>query len=452
MNESKRLAGFLAGLRYDDLRREVVEKTKVLILDYLGAALAASTKPWSMAAYRYARDLGGLGESTIINFGDRVKAEDAAFVNACFGHGFELDDTYLPGKTHPGTVVIPAALALGERGGIGGKSLLVAVVAGYEAVGRISRALAPSCSARGFHPISVSGPLGAAAAVGQVLGLDERLMLNAISIAASHASGLMEYTQSGGNVKRTHGGIAALGGIRAACLAEAGITGPSTILEGRSGFCRAYSDDPRPDKILSRLGEEFIVMETSIKCHSCCFQIQAPLDATSKIVKEHRVKPEDIDQIVMGSNRLALIQVGTILEPREIVEAQFSAPFSIAMCVVKRRNGFRDYTEENLKDPEIKTLARRVRLEVDEEVQSLYPEKRAVRMTVKLKDGTLYQEKLDGAKGTPVNPMSRSEADEKFLDLATVVVPRSRAEEIIRVVRGLEEVEQLSTLTRLLVA
>jgi len=452
MDETRRLASFLAELSYTDLSAEVVERTKDLILDQLGVELAVSTTPQSMVLYKYVKGFGGLGESTIVNYGDKVKAENAAFVNAAFGNGFELDDTYLLSGTHPGAITVPTALAVGEREVADGRTFILAVVAGYEAMGRISRAVAPSYWYRGFDPITVSGPFGAAAAVGKVLGFKTELMLNAISIAASHSSGIMEYAQTGGNVKKIHGGIAAFGGIRSAFLAQAGITGPPTILEGRSGFCRAFADDCRLSDITSNFGKDFVVMGISFKRHCVCYQIQAPIDATSEIVHRHGVKPDEIEEIVIGTNKLALPVVGTIYEPEEVAAAQFSAPFSVAMCVIKGKNGFRDYTEENLKDPDIKALARRIRLEVDAEIQAMFPQKRAVRVTVRLKNGATYQEKLDGAKGTPVNPMTKSEIEDKFRDLATVVLPRSRAEEVVKVVEDLDRVKSVTALCNLLSA
>ena len=285
MNESKRLASFLSELKYGDLAREIVEKAKNLILDQLGVELATSTTPQSVALYGYIKGFGGPGESTIVNYGDKVKTENAIFLNASFGHGFELDDTYLLSGTHPGAITIPSALAFGEREGLDGKNLIVSVVAGYEAMGRISRSIAPSYWYRGFDPITVSGPFGAAATVGKALDFNTELMLNAISIAASHSSGIMEYAQTGGSVKRMHAGMAASGGVRAALLAQAGITGPPTILEGRSGFCRAFSDSYRLDDITANLGSDFVVMGMSFKRHCVCYQIQAPIDATSQIVQ-----------------------------------------------------------------------------------------------------------------------------------------------------------------------
>ncbi|MBI2859843.1 MAG: MmgE/PrpD family protein [Chloroflexi bacterium] len=452
MDESRQLAAFFAGLDYGSLSAEVVERTKDLILDQLGVELAASTKPWSVAVLRYIRDQGSRGPSTIVNYGDKMTMENAAFANATFGHGFELDDTYPPGSTHPGSVVIPAALAVGERELIDGKKFLLAVVSGYEAMGRVARCVAPFLLRRGFHPTSTAGTFGAAAATAKVLGFDGGLMLNALSIAGSHSAGIEEYTQTGGSMKRTHAGIAAQGGMRSAFLARAGLTGPPTVLEGKKGFCQAFSSQYDLQKLVSGLGADFVVAGMGIKRHCCCYQVQAPLDATSKIVKEHGIKPGDIAEIVMGTNSNALETVGKIREPREVAGAQFSAAFSLAMCVVKGSNGFRDYTEENLQDADIKELARKVRLEVDDEINAAYPLKRAIRMTVKLKDGTTYQEKLEGARGTPANPMTRAELEEKFHGLATVVLADSRAKEIVKVVRSLDEVGNISTLSKLLVS
>ena len=452
MNESRKLASFLTSLAYTDLSNEVIEKTKDLVLDQLGIELAASTKPWSVVVYDYVRGLGGSGESTIVNYGNKVRAENAAFANATFGHGFEMDDTYLPSAAHLSCVVVPTALAIGERDHIDGKDFLLAVVTGCEAMGRIGRSVAPSYVGRGFHSTGVVGPFGAAAVVGKLLHFGEELMLNAISIAGSHSSGLHECTQTGDSVKRVHAGIAAFGGIRAALLAKAGIIGPATVLEGKKGFWHAFSDEYHPEKLTSDLGKEFIVTETSYKLHACGHLIHSAIDATSKIVKEHDIRPNDIEEMVVGTSKHAITVVGTILEPEDVTDCQFSTVFSLAMCVVKGSNGFRDYNEENLRDPDIRKLARRIRLEVDDEVDAMFPANRAVRMTVKLKNDTIYQEKLDWLRGTPENPATKSEVENKFRDLATIVLPNDRVEEIFKIVEDLDEVGNVSTLCNLLIS
>src|SRR3990172_3926508 len=195
MNESRDLARFVSELKYDNLPPEVIARVKDLILDQVGIMLACSTLPWSKVIYDYVRDWGdNKQESTIAHYGDRTKAENAVFVNSSFGHGFEIDDHYLPGQSHPGCIVVPSAIAMAEREHGTGKDLILAVAAGYEVMGRINKAIAPSCLIRGFHaPTSISGPFAAAAVAGKILDFEPELMLNALSIAGSHASGVIEY-------------------------------------------------------------------------------------------------------------------------------------------------------------------------------------------------------------------------------------------------------------------
>jgi 2-methylcitrate dehydratase PrpD len=156
------LAQFVCKLTYEDLPGAVIEKTKELILDQLGCQLAGSTLPWTQPAYDYVADYGGRGESTVVGFGFRTSAQDAAFVNASFGHGCMGDDTDSVCHAHLGSIIIPAALALGEREAISGKEFIKAVVVGYDVASRIGAA-APLAESRGFHPGPIFGPFGVAA-------------------------------------------------------------------------------------------------------------------------------------------------------------------------------------------------------------------------------------------------------------------------------------------------
>ncbi|MBI2858558.1 MAG: MmgE/PrpD family protein [Chloroflexi bacterium] len=448
MPSGRILADFLVALRNADVGEEVVESAKDHILDQIGVQLAASTKPWSVVMRRYVLSLGGAEESTIVGHGDKVKAECAALANATFGHGFELDDTYLPGNLHPGCIVVPSALAVGEKEKIDGARFLASVIAGYEAMGRIGRSAAPSLTGRGFHPTAVVGPFAAAAVTGTILAFDSRTMLNAISIAGSHSSGITEHTLTGGSVKRIHGGIAALGGIRSALLAQAGLDGPPTVLEGNKGFWHAFCDEHHPNKLISNLGTEFIVAGTSFKRYACCHDVHAAIDATTLLLNKYTIRPDDIDEMVMGGNRNSVLGVGTIRDPQDTTAAQFSAAFTLAMCVIKRANGFHDYSDENLADPEIRKLARRVRVELDKEVDAAYPALRSVKVTIRLKNGTKYQEKLDGPRGTPENPITRSEIEGKFRNLTAAILDRGSATAIIEAVHSLEHLRDISELAR----
>ena len=447
MDESRALAKFGAELAYEDLPEPVVVKIKDLILDQLGVMLGASTLPWSKVINAYVRSWGDTKQdSTVVNYGYRTKVENAVFANSSFGHGFEYDDVYLYGNSHPGCIVVPTALAMAERENLSGKQMVLAVAAGYEVMGRINSAMTPSCTSRGFHaPTSISGPFGAAIVTGKMLGFDPDLMLHALAIAGSHSAGVTEYDQGGGSVKRMHAGMGAHGGVRSALLAQLGLTGPSTILEGKHGVFHAFTDEYRIGEIADGLGKEFkVVMGTGFKAYCACSPIHAAIDALHQLKADYKFAPQDVAKIIMGTNRRSVTHVEA--PPKDILSAQFSAAFSLALTMLRGSNGFQDYTEKTLRDEEILAMAGKVALEVDKDVDRDYPNTRAARVTVELRSGASYRAKVDYCKGTPQNPMSRRDLEEKFKGLASVAIRSEQVEEALRLVNTLESVSDVSSL------
>ena len=242
-----------------------------------------------------------------------------------------------------------------------------------------------------------------------------------------------------------HAGMASHGGIRSALIAQKGLTGPSTILEGKHGIFVAFTDAYRPEEITDQLGREYkVVMGTGFKAYFACFPIQAAIDALLELKREHHIAAQDVSEIVMGTNRRSVTHVAA--EPTDILSAQFSAPFSLALTLVRGSNGFQDYTEQTLHDPEIRKLASKVRLEVDKEVDSQYPGRRGARVTVRLNGGGTHQVKVDHCKGTPENPMTAQEREDKFRGLASIGASADQTNEIIRLISTLEQQEDLSPL------
>ena len=452
MNETRDIAKLLAELDYEDIPQTVIRKTEELILDQFGVQIIASTKPWCRAVYEQVKELNSSGGSTILNYGDKVGTELAAFVNGTFGHGFELDDTYPRSHVHPGCVVVPAALALGEAERIDGRLLLLSVVAGYEAMGRIGRAVVPSLISRGHHPTGTLGPFGAAAAAGKILGFGPDQMMNALGIAASLGSGLMEFTLTGGSVKRIYGGIGAQGGIKAALLVRKGLTGPSAAIEGQSGFGKAYSDEFRPEGLTADFGQNWVVPDLVYKRYPTDYMLQSLLDALLELRQINNIKASDVSQIIAGSNRLAFRIIGGIKEPKDVTGAQFSATFCLGMALVRGSFEPKDLVEANLTDPEILAAARKVTLELDEEVQAAYPGKRGGSIKILLNDGTSCEKKVIDVKGSPSNPMTREEIENKFSRLAGTVLPADKVEKIIFSLRNVEHLNDVNELSRFLTA
>lgn len=431
MHETRTLAEYAVGLRFEDLPPAVIHKARTLVLDQVGLMMGLSILPWSRIICDYVRDWGDAPESTVAHHGMRIKAENAAFANASFGHGFEMDDLYFAGSSHPGCIVIPAALAIAERDGCSGREFLTAMVAGYEVMGRINAAITPSAALRGFHSAtSLTGPFGAAIATAKLRGLDAGRTLHALAIAGSHASGLTEYDQGGGSVKRMHAGMAAQGGMRAALLAERGLTGPATILEGKHGMLQAFTDRYRIEELTAGLGSDFRVVEgTAIKAYCACGGIHAAIDALQAIKRECNLPATDIASIRMGTNHRTIHHVSAA--PVDITGAQFSAAFSLALTWIRGGNGFGDYSAENLSDPAIHALAQRVTLEVDPEIDRDYPRTRAARVTLTTRTGETRQMRIDYCKGTAENPLDDADIRAKFGGVAGAVADPARLDDII---------------------
>lgn len=453
MNETKELAQFIAGLRYEDLPSKVVEKAKGLLIDLFGCQLAFSTLPWNKAVFQYTRNKSSAAqESTVVYYGLKTSAEDAAFANAVFGHGFEMDDTEMLTASHPGVAVIPSAMAMGEVQVITGKELIAAVVAGYDAMLRPGIA-ARAMMMRGFHSTGVGGTLGSAAAAGKILGFDADKMVNALGIAASESSGITEYAISGGSVKRMHAGFASANGVRAALLANLGITGPTAAIEGKKGFCHVFSDECSMEEITRDLGKEYRIMLTGNKPYCCCAGQHTVIDAGENLKKKYTFKPEEVEEIIIMQRPREAINLGNIVIPQDIISSQFSARFGLALRLIKGSNGYQDYNETNIKDPEILNLVRKMKYIPDEKCEKLKVDDGGPALvTVKLKNGTTHVEQVDYARGSIQNPMNLQALEDKFRGLTSAVLPSKRIEAIIQTVRRLEEVDNINRLASLLVS
>ena len=350
---TRTLAEFVIGTRARDLPPDLFDLAKLYVLDYLGVALYGATKPWSRVVARRARRLagGGGGPATVLGAGWRAAPELAVLVNGAAGHAFELDDVHDESGCHPGTVVIPSALAVAEDRGASGADVLAAVVLGYEVMCRVGLAVGnPGHIVRGFHPTGTQGPFGGAAAAGRLLGLDAGRMVDALALAASFAGGLMEFSLSGGMVKRLHAGRAAEGGVLAAYLAGDGLTGPATALEGRYGFCAAFTDTPDLGSLTDRLGERWAIREITVKPYACCSELHSMIDAVRAIKDAHAFDPGDVDRVVIEVASKVVEQNG-LDGTTSIMAAQYSAPYNAALALARDARDPRIYADETLSDP-----------------------------------------------------------------------------------------------------
>jgi 2-methylcitrate dehydratase PrpD len=334
---------------------------------------------------------------------------------------------------------------------ISGRQLITSIIVGYDVMLRIGSATRLMME-RGFHTTGVIGPFGSVAAACKAHGADLDTAVNALGIAASECGGISEYARSGGSVKRLHAGFAAQAGVKAAFLAGLGLTGPATAIEGERGFCQAYADKYFIEDITEGLGSEFKILDVAIKPYCCCFAQHAVIDATSLIMAKNRVNPDDIAEVFVRQKHREALAISAIVEPTDIVSAQFSGRFGLALRMIKGGNQFTDYSEANLKNPQILALVKKVKWIIDDELEKMPPESNVAKVTIKMKNGEVYEERVDYSKGTVQNPMTKAEIRDKFRGLASTVLPEARVNKIIKAVETLEDLDDVGKLSSLLVA
>jgi 2-methylcitrate dehydratase PrpD len=361
--ETVRLAEYAATLRYEDLPAPVVQQAKDCIIDTVAAAICGSNLPWSRIIIDYAERTGPGGKSHILGRGSAVQAPAAALANGALAHAFELDSLTRPGAgAHPGATVLPPALAVAQERGADGRALITAFVAGNEVMIRIGRATGHTNEARGFHAPGTTGPFGAAVAAGHLLGLNAGAMTNALGIAGSLCGGLLEFARGdGGMVKRLHLGHASEAGVLAASLAAGGFTGPRTVLEGQFGFLRVFCTAWDEAELTRGLGEEFRVSSTVLKRYPCHATAHAAVRAVRELQAEYDIAAAAVEAITITGNE-RMVERHNIPEPADLMLAQYSIPFSVALALCREARDPESWDEAALADQQIRSLARRVRL------------------------------------------------------------------------------------------
>ena len=433
----------------NELGDEVADRTKYLLLDYLGVAIAGSLSESSGPVHRMLYRSPCLGPCTVIGTATKTSPELAALANGTAAHSLELDDTHQAGSIHLGVVIFSTAIALSQaHPEIAAGEFMAAVVAGYDVAARVAMAAQPKVQYElGFHPTSTCGVFGAAITASKLLRLDQKQMLSAVGIAGSMAAGSLEFLAEGAWTKRLHPGLAAQNGILAAKLAAEGFRGPRTILEGRDGFFHAYSRKPIPDLAAQDLWRGFQILRTSVKPHACCRYMQAPVDGLIELAKEHDIHPEQIERV-----EVAVLEAGwpLVCEPQErkydpsnVVDAQFSMPFGAAIALTERTAGLDQFAEKNLNSAQLKTLMRKVVLTKDARLEEKFPEEWPARVQVELSNGKKFEKFVRYPKGDPQNPLTWQELAAKFESLASRVFAKARCAQIAQSVQNLNATTRL---------
>ena len=447
------IAAYCAALDFATLAPEVQERTRFLVLDLVGNIVRGRHDAESTPALLAAARALGLAAGSAAVFGDsaRYTPAGAALLNGALAHSLDFDDTHAAGTLHPGAPVIPAALAAAEMVGANGRTVLSAIVAGYEVTCRLALALPGGDHYdRGYHPTATCGTFGAAAAAARVFGLDAKGMESAFGIALSQAAGSLQFLANGAWTKRFQVGWSAMNGLAAATLAREGFRGAAEAFEGRAGFLRAYAPNPVPERALQGLGTMFELMNTAVKPYPSCRYGHAGVDAAIALRAEHDLRPEEIESVTMGLPEKGMLLVGAPIEykrnPRNVVDGQFSGPFVVSCGLATGHMGWDSYGLLN--DNAVRSLLPKISCEQDAEAQALFPTYMAGRLTVRAR-GQSFSRMVRVAKGEPENFLTEAELRAKFHGLADAVLGRERSVQLADAVIGLDAAPDVNGLMRL---
>ncbi len=449
------IAGFVAGLRYEDIPGEVIDRIKLLILDSLGCAIYAAELPWSRILLDTLLAVDSSASCTVWGTPARLSAPHAALVNGTLVQGFELDDVHRVGVLHVGAVTLPGLLAIAEtRPGLSGRELLAAAVAGYEIGPRVGMCMGQEHIGQGWHSGATVGVFSAAAGAARGLRLTPEQTVHALGIAGTQSAGLMA-AQFGAMVKRMHAGRSAQSGLYAALLAERGFTGIADVFENEyGGFCTTFSrSTDRFDRreLTAGLGKRWETMRIALKFFSCVGSNHTTLNALQAMLARRPFTEAEVERVLVHGSRVTVDHVGWPYVPQGLTSAQLNLPYCVATFLLEGDVFVDQFTEAMVADPERIRVARKIRVVEDPTITAKGKTFRhMVRVEVSLRDGTTLEETVEAPRGSEDSFADADEVVAKFRKLAGSRLPAERVEQIAETVLALERLDESATLVRAL--
>jgi 2-methylcitrate dehydratase PrpD len=439
------MAHALAAYNFARMSPEVVAKAKLCVYDLLSSALAAGAQPWSREIVAVARrNSGGVAHGApIIGTGDVVSLHDAALANGTLSHGLVRDDMHVGSVSHLGTVLVPTLLSLAVSANASGKELLTALVAGYEVGGKVGRMMMDVEVSKIFRPTGTVGPIAAAAAGSKLLGLTAEQTTAALALAANTAAGYNEWAGTGGSEMFFHVGQAARSAVTAVQLAAEGAYASPTALDGDAGILAAFRR-PRPPTVPELFTDRPEILAVFFKPVPACNFAQTPAQAALALAQRHHLRAADIDSVVARVTKAAALYPGCdVSGPFEhILQAKMSIHYNVAAALAHGNFAERNYVPQQ--NPEILSLAKRVKVEIDPGFTTAFPGKQGAAVIVRTRDGKTFEHALSN-----LEPTDPDGVHERFFAAASATLGETRARELDALIGTLESCADTAELARL---
>jgi 2-methylcitrate dehydratase PrpD len=446
---TRALSDYISAAATRELPAAVAEKTGHHILDTLAAILSGSRLIAGKLAIDYVRRLGGTPEATLIGTQLVVPVESAALANGIAGHADETDDSHLRGRYHPGCGIVPAALAIGELADRSGADLIRAVALGYDIGTRFNLSLgypSPNAATHSTHTLGVN--FGAAAAAAALLRFDPMKVRYLMSYAVQQASGCPYWYRDSEHVEKAFdfGGMGARNGVTGAMMVAAGMTGVEEPFVGQGNFFDGFALKPDPGTLTDGLGARFEIMEASIKKWCVGSPIQAVLDATTALIETHGVRADAVKRILitMPDDRMHIVN------NREIPD--ICVQYLAALAIVDGTVTFAAaHDEERMHDPAVQAVRGRIELIPSADLTVAKPARQAI-VEIELADGRKLRHHAKAVRGTPDNPMTTKEIEDKAVDLIAPISGADKAKGLVAAIRNLGSMRSVRELRPLLQA
>ncbi len=459
MGITDRFANYLVEISLDQMPQEAVSRSKVLIRDTIGVALAGSVQPTSEIVINYVRYLGGSPQATVLGRSFKTSAPNAALANGTSAAALDTDDNSWVLIGHPSGSIVPAVLAFGEEIGASGRDVIEAHILGLETGHRLAKGIQPAQYQRGWHSTGTLGVIMCTAACAKLAKLGPQEATNAFGIAGSLACGLRG--NFGSMTKPFHSGTAAMNGIVAVSLAKRGFTAGSTIFEHPYGYCAVTvgKDNVHLKAIEEALesGSYFFIDPEAfvgVKLRPCNSAAMVAIDNTIELAKEHDIKPEQVESIEAGFTPIAVDIADRIKKPRTGHEAKYSLTYPVAISVVDREAGIKQFTDERVQDLLVRDMVAKVKTYVHPDLTNLaLHDLAACHVMIKLKDGREFTKYGVRPKAYPGGKeVTRAELLNRYQKFAGLVLPKDKIDRSVELLDRLETVPHISELIGLLSA
>lgn len=441
-----KLSNYVATTRRRKLESSIATRTKIHLLDTFAAIIAGSQLPPGKSAIRYVRTQPAANTSGLIGTKIMSSSLNAALANGMCGHAAEIDDTHPPSRTHPGTAVVPAVLALAEQEARSGMELLRCIALGYDLCARSMLALAPRAALR---PAAVNGAFGhlfgAAAGAAAILGLNARQCRFTLTYAGQQASGLYTRLRDPEHIEKAYavGGMPAHNAVLAALMVRAGFTGVEDVFSGSDNFFATYAPNADTEALVRELGERHEIKRAGIKPWCAGGPAQAPLDVLYSLLQEHVFSASDVEKLIVHLPATELKIVDNRAMP------SISLQHLMALLLVDGTVSFASARDgKRMNETAILALRGRISATVDTSSPNTV-RGWSCAMDIELKDGRVLTKRTQAAKGSFENPLSLAEIEEKARGLIWPVLGKRRGEILIRALANIETLDNVQKLREL---